>query len=136
MKNLILIVLVVLLSAFAFAGSAQAEAFYVPVTPERDGNEVVLSAFPPGTKLLNVQVYNDTTGMRPKNLGPVSRFPLKPDEGFNFTWEGKNAYQELPPAEVRDGKQWQLVTPRSKVGKGLKTVCFTGGKDCKYEWSE
>lgn len=128
MKNLVLIVLLVLMSVFAFASSAQAEPAYVPVTPKMVGADICeIPLLPAGAKMLNVQLYNDFTGMRPKNLGPVSRFPLKPGEGFNFTWEGKE------PNDGRQGTYWQLITPRTVPGAGLRIVCFEGGRDCKYE---
>lgn len=123
MKNMLMVVMFALLSVLAFAGSAQAETAYAAVTPRMDGNECVIPSLPNGAKLLNVQLYNDSTGARPKNLGPVNRFPLKPGEGFNFTWEGG-----------REGVVWQLITPRSVAGHGLRTVCFEGSRpDCKYE---
>lgn len=129
MKNLFLIVLAVLMSAFVFAGLAQAEAAYVPVTPKMvSADTCVIPLLPAGAKLLNVQLYNDFTGMRPKNLGPVSQFPLKPGEGFNFTWEGKE------PNDGHQGIYWQLVNSRTVPGAGLRVVCFEGAKpDCKYE---
>lgn len=132
MKKSVLIVMIIMLSLVGMINIVQAEPAYVPVVPYIEGDNAVIPPLPAGAKLLNVQVYNDTTGMHRKNIGPVNSFSLKPGYSFNFTWEGKNQYQELDPGDVRDGRWWQLVTPMSKTGNGLAVACFPGGRDCKY----
>ena len=128
MKNLLMVLMVALVAALAFAGPAQADPAYVPVTPYMNGNTCVIPALPAGAKLLNVQLYNDRTGMKPKNLGAVSQFALRPGEGFNFTWEGRE------PNDGKTGIWWQFIGPRSVAGAGLSVVCFSGPHpDCKYE---
>lgn len=130
MKSVLFITILAI--SMAIASISFADPAYVPVTPYMEGNEVVIPPLPAGCTLKNVQTYNDTIGKKKKDLGAVHRFVLKPEESFNFTWEGENKFQELPAKEIRKGIWWQLVTPMSKTGEGLQVACFPGGVTCKY----
>lgn len=115
-----LIGVMVLGMVLGMAAVASATAKWVDVVPVLNGDTVTLPALPAGSKLLNVQIYDDIRGIPIRNLGAVSSFPLQPGESFNFTYEDST------------GRWWQMVTPFTPMEGGLVSACFSGGRNCKY----
>lgn len=103
----------------AMAMPALAAPKFVNAIPscDRNGN-VIIPTLPTGATLLNVFVYDDVQGTLPKSLGPVFKFKLKADQGFNFFWKDQS------------GNWFQMITPVS-VARGLVTDCSNSG-GCKY----
>ena len=127
-RNKWLVTVIVFIGMVAFGvGSACADPRSVAVQASADANgNTTLSAFPAGTKLLNVHVWNDRHGSKQKELGSVSTFKLGPCDGFNFIWQ-----------DSQGSKWYQMITPASRPGGVLQTDCSwvnpkSGQHECKY----
>jgi hypothetical protein len=126
MKRILFISFMAVLAIVAFAGVSNAAPKFVSVQPTCDtGGNVSIPAMPSGATLVNVEVYDDVNGSKPKPLGPKSSFRLEPGQGFNFLWSDAS------------GTYFQMITPQSKAPVGLMIDCSwidpkTGQPACKY----
>jgi hypothetical protein len=106
------------------ANAAPAKFVNAAVSCDSNGN-VTIGVMPSGTKLVDVEVYDDINGTKPQKLGAVSTFKLEPGQGFNFIWS------------VEKTVYWQMITPNTPPPAGLAIDKSwidpkTGQPACKY----
>lgn len=107
-------------------GPAMATPKFVNVQPTCDsGGNVTIPTMPSGATLVNVEIYDDVNGTKPKQLGAVSAFRLEPGQGFNFLWKDS------------EGTWFQMITPSTTPRGHLTTDCTwidpkTGNPACKF----
>lgn len=122
MKKTVLAVLSVFFIFCMFTATAGATPKYVDAIPSCDGNgNVTIPPLPAGTTFLNVEIYDDVRGIKPRMIGPVSTFQLEEGASFNFLWK-----------DSEDCVWYQMITPYSKV-PGLLTDC-SDPRGCKYTY--
>ncbi|GEM_PF-3542267 len=102
-------------------------AAYAGVQPtgNRSTLEVTIPPLPAGHELVNVYIFNDCNGTKPKPLGAVSSVKFKDAcDSTNFIWRDT----------VTKIMQWQLVTPNTKTGSDLLSIFHPEGY--KYGFTE
>lgn len=119
MKKSIFVVIMAM-AMFVMSNNAQATPKYVEMSlPAVSGNNVSLGSLPAGYQIVDVVIYDDVRGIPGRSIGSKTTFELRPGEGFNFV------------VRHPDGQEyWQMITPRSPVGRGLWVDCQDSG--CKY----
>jgi hypothetical protein len=127
MKRVLCSIIVVLaIVAFANVSNAAPAAKLVNAQVSCDSNgNVTIGAMPDIAKLVDVEIYDDVNGTKPKRIGAVNSFKLEHGQGFNFLWSDSS------------GVHYQMITPQTAPPTGLEIDKSwvdpkTGQPACKY----